>query len=171
VAHDTVSVAGYATDSGGSRLPDSALSWSIVQNHGSCPSSCHDHFLQPIAGASGSFRAPDHEWPSSLTLTLKATDASGLTGQASVRIMPKTTSITLASSPTGLKLVLNGGAATTTPFTRTAIVNSTNTISAPSPQTLKGKLRFVRWSDGSTLATRTVIAPASPVTYTAIYEK
>ena len=40
---------------------------------------CHTHALQTWAGtATGSFVAPDHEYPSYLELELTATDASGL---------------------------------------------------------------------------------------------
>ena len=51
---------------------------SLVLQH--CPSNCHTHPLQTFAGvASGSFTAPDHEYPSYLELRLTATDSGGLT--------------------------------------------------------------------------------------------
>jgi glucose/arabinose dehydrogenase len=171
-AGDTINFSGHATAADGTTIPPSGLSWDVVLNHCSSVGSCHDHFLQSaLAGASGSFQAIDHEWPSFLVLKLKATDANGLEGTASVRIDPKTTELTLATEPAGLKLELNGAAVTTTPFKRTVIVNSLNTLSAPSPQTLKGRLKFVRWSDGNTSPTRQIKAGTSPTTYTAIYQK
>jgi len=43
-----------------------------------CPSSCHSHLVETFSGvASGSFVAPDHEYPSHLELRLTATDSSG----------------------------------------------------------------------------------------------
>ena len=46
-----------------------------------CPSNCHTHAVQTFSGvASGSFAAPDHEYPSWLELRLTATDSLGLSG-------------------------------------------------------------------------------------------
>ena len=117
---------------------------------------------------SGSFNAPDHAYPSELELTLTATDAAGLSNSTSIRVLPRTTTLTFQTSPTGLKLTFNGTNATA-PFSRTVIVGSTNSVSAPSPQTLRGKQIFRTWTDGVTTANRTIIAPTSPVTYTATY--
>ena len=45
-------------------------------NH--CPSNCHTHPIQTFPNvASGSFNAPDHEYPSHLELRLTATDSDG----------------------------------------------------------------------------------------------
>ena len=60
------------------RSPARALQWTLVLQH--CPSNCHAHPSQTFTGvASGSFAAPDHEYPSYLELRLTATDAGGLT--------------------------------------------------------------------------------------------
>jgi hypothetical protein len=70
-----------------------------------------------------------------------------------------------------LKIIFNGVSATA-PFSRTAIVGSTNSFSAPSPQTLRGKQVFRGWSDGVTTAVHPEIkAPVDPVTYTAVFSK
>ena len=119
--------------------------------------------------ASGSFTAPDHEYPSYLELRLTATDSGGLTDTRSVQLDPQTVILTLNSSPGGFALVLNGlqGA---TPLTRTVIQGSNNSISAPSPQT-KGKKpwQFKSWSDGGA-QTHVVIADNS-TTYAATYKQ
>jgi hypothetical protein len=62
--------------------------------------------------------------------------------------------------------VVNGTAATAS-FTRTVIVGSTNTISAPTPQR-KGNKTYgsVSWSDGGA-QTHPIVAPATATTYTA----
>jgi hypothetical protein len=64
-----------------------------------------------------------------------------------------------------------GSSASTTPFTRTVIVGSHNTIAAPLTQTLNGaSYEFVSWSDGGA-AQHDVIASATPTTYTATYQQ
>ena len=163
---DVINFSGSGTDPQDGTLPASALSWSLILNH--CPSNCHSHPLQDFVGvASGSFTAPDHEYPSSLELVLTATDSGGLTSTASVTLQPQTVNLTFATSPSGLQLVLNGGSAAT-PFTRTVIAGSTNTISAPSPQTLNGNsYAFASWSDGG--AQTHVITASATTTYSATY--
>ena len=101
---DVIDFSGSGTDPQDGNLPASALSWSLILNH--CPSNCHAHPLQDFVGvASGSFTAPDHEYPSSLELVLTATDSGGLTSTASVTLQPQTVNLTFATSPSGLQLV------------------------------------------------------------------
>jgi PKD repeat protein len=169
---DTVSFSGSATDNQGAAIPASSLTWGLVLKHGACPD-CHDHPLQNLPGvASGSFQAPDHAYPSHLELSLTATDSNGLAGTASVQLHPLTTTLRFATNPTGLTLTFNGANATA-PFDRTVIVNSTNSVSAPSPQNLRGtgKQVFKSWSDGVTTPTRTIVAPPSGGAYTANFAK
>jgi hypothetical protein len=118
--------------------------------------------------ATGSFSAPDHEYPSHLELVLTARDSSGRTGTTSVRLDPRTVQLTFASSPSGRTLT-HFSQAGTTPFTRTVIVGSANTISAPSPQG-SGLFRYCyrSWSDGGAQS-HTVTAPETPTTYTATF--
>jgi hypothetical protein len=75
--------------------------------------------------------------------------------------------LTLASAPTGLQLVLNGATATA-PATSTVIAKSSNTISAPTPQTLNGTWQFSAWSDGGA-QTHAITAPVD-ATYTATFQ-
>jgi glucose/arabinose dehydrogenase len=165
----TISFSGSATDNKGQPIPPAGLSWSLVLHHGQCPS-CHDHPLQTFSGvSSGSFVAPDHDYPSSLELSLSATDSSGLKATKSVLLLPRTTTLTLRSEPSALTLGLNGATAAT-PFTRTVIVGSKNTLSAPSPQNLSGQWTWASWSDGGA-RTHDVTAPPIAGTYTATYRK
>ena len=163
---DVIAFSGSGTDPQDGNLPASALSWSLILQH--CPSTCHSHPLQDFVGvASGSFTAPDHDYPSHLELVLTATDSGGLTSTASVTLQPQTVVLTFTTSPSGLQLILNGGSAAT-PFTRTVIAGSTNTITAPSPQTLNGSnYSFASWSDGG--AQTHVITASSATTYSAVY--
>ncbi|HEX5993914.1 MAG TPA: discoidin domain-containing protein, partial [Jiangellales bacterium] len=56
-----------------------------------------------------------------------------------------------------------------TPFTRTVIQGSTNSVSAPSPQSLDGgTYTFAGWSDGGAQS-HVITAPTSAITYTATY--
>jgi glucose/arabinose dehydrogenase len=166
---DVITFSGSATDVQDGALPASALTWDLILQH--CPSNCHTHPLQSFAGvASGSFVAPDHEYPSHLELRLTATDSGGLTTTVSRRLDPRTVALTFQTTPGGLRLVVNGTEATAT-FTRTVIVGSSNTISAVSPQT-KGKqtYQFSSWSDGGA-QTHAITAPATAATYTARFRR
>jgi uncharacterized repeat protein (TIGR01451 family) len=158
---DTITFSGTASDPQQGTLPPSALSWDIVMQH--CPSTCHPHSITSVIGAGGSFVAFDHEYPSYIELRLTATDAGGLTDTKTLRLDPKTWTLSFATSPSGLQLTV-GGTTQTTPFTRTVIRGSKNSISAPSPQ---GSYEFVSWSDGGAIG-HDVVATAD-ATYTATY--
>ena len=159
---DPIDFSGQAVDSQGNPLPASALSWTVFIHH--CPSNCHTHTYQTFDGvASGSFAAPDHEYPSYLEIRLTAT-ASGLPASTSVNLNPQTVDLTFQTSPPGLGLSV-GTFAGPAPFVHTVIVNSANTVNAPSPQ---GSWGFASWSDGGA-QTHTVTAPASPTSYTATF--
>jgi PKD repeat protein len=169
---ENISFSGSATDAQDETLPASALSWSLILHHCSPddPSSCHEHAVQDFPGvASGSFAAPDHEYPSYLELRLTATDSGGLTDTKSVRLDPRVVTLTFLTRPKGLKLAV-GSEESKTPFSRTVIVGSTNSISAPAPQRLRGKsYRFGYWSDGKE-RTHDIVAPETDTTYTATYK-
>ena len=164
---DSISFSGRATDPEQGTLPASSLSWTLILHH--CPAGCHTHTLESWNGvSSGSLSAPDHEHPSHLELRLTATDALGATGATSVLLNPVTVQLNFASTPTGLQLSVNS-ASSTTPFSRTVIVGSTNSLSAITPQTLGGtSYDFASWSHGGGQS-HTIVAPASPATYVANY--
>jgi glucose/arabinose dehydrogenase len=167
---DLINFTGHATDAEDGTEPAARLTWSLIIHH--CPTdinSCHTHHVQDFAGvSSGSFNAPDHEYPSYLELDLTATDAGGLSNTTSVRLDPKTTVLNFASVPSGLTLGFNTTTGVT-PFSKTVIIGSANSISATSPQTLSGNVfNFSSWSD-SGLATHNITAPSAGATYTATY--
>jgi glucose/arabinose dehydrogenase len=164
---DTIAFSGSASDPQQGSLPPSALTWSVIMHH--CPSNCHMHDIQTFAGvASGSFAAPDHEYPSHLELRLTATDSGGLQGTASVLVYPQPVTLTFQSSPTGLQLAINGTSGVT-PFTRTVIIGSVNSVSAPAPQTIGStSYNFSSWSD-SGAQVHNITAPTTAATYTATY--
>jgi PKD repeat protein len=166
---DVITFSGTATDAQEGTLPASALTWQLVMQH--CPSTCHSHPIQTFSGvSSGSFTAPDHEYPSYLELRLSATDSGGLTDAKVLRLDPRTVVLTFQTVPGGLQLVVNGTASAAT-FSRTVIVGSANSMSAITPQT-KGRqtYSFASWSDGGAQS-HTFVAPATATTYAARFRK
>lgn len=168
----TVPFTGRAADAQDGPLPASAMSWRLTLQHCATPTSCHAHVVQNFPGiASGSFAAPDHEFPSYLELTLTATDSDGNSSSSTVRLDPQTVVLNFASSPSQAQLTVNS-TTQRTPFSRTVIVGSNNSISAPSPQNLPPlnlRYRWTRWSDGGA-QTHNITAPTTSATYTATYQ-
>jgi hypothetical protein len=162
----TLAFSGGATDAEDGTLGASALTWTLTMEH--CPSNCHTHVVQTWTGvASGSVVAPDHEYPSSLVLSLAARDSAGTTTTISRRLDPQTAVLSFTSSPSGLQLSV-GGVAGTTPFSRTVIRGSAVTLAAPTSQSIGGEtITFVSWSDGGAAA-HSVTASAS-ASYVATY--
>jgi glucose/arabinose dehydrogenase len=141
---------GTAIDPEQGALGRESFDWDLILNH--CPSNCHSHLIQSFNNrASGSFVAPDHEYPSHLELRLTVTDAQGLTATTSLRLDPRTVDLTLTTQRKAnllLELTLNG-TSRPAPFTTTLIRGSTNTVGAPSPQVRGGRqYTFQSWSDG-----------------------
>ena len=170
---DAISFSGHATDAQDGTLAASALSWSLIVHHCFTPTDCHTHLIQTVPGSSGSFTAPDHEYPCWLELQLTATDSGGLVSTTSVRLDPKTVVLTFKSNPGGLALsdMVVNEAPRTTPFSVTVVVGSANSVSAPSPQQFnKSTYNFISWSDGGPQS-HTITAPAVNTTYTATYRK
>jgi PKD repeat protein/glucose/arabinose dehydrogenase len=163
-----ISFSGSATDPEDGSLTGSQLTWTLVMRH--CPSNCHEHVIETFVGvASGSFTAPDHEYPSHLELRLTAEDSAGATDTTSVSLYPETVTLSFATNPTGLNLTV-GSSTEAAPFQRTVIIGSQNLVSAPSPQSLAAtNYTFSSWSDGGAQS-HTVVAPATPTTYTATYQ-
>jgi glucose/arabinose dehydrogenase len=164
----SIAFSGHATDAEQGVLPAAALTWSLIMNHCSTPSSCHQHPIQEFAGVTGgTFVAPDHEYPSYLTLQLRAVDGGKLESGVTRRLDPQTVGISMQSAPAGLTLGFNAEAAAA-PFVETLLTGSTFTVSAPSPQTLAGTTyEFASWSDGGA-ATHAVRAD-TPAAYVATY--
>jgi PKD repeat protein len=164
---DTINFSGSATDPEDGTLPASALTWSILLHH--CDITCHVHPIQDFVGvSSGSIIAPDHEYPSHLEIVLTATDSGGLQDTKSVLISPQTVLLTLTTQPPKF-FVSIGPTLDRAPLSKTVIVGSTNTISAPSPQ-IRGTKTYIfnQWSDGGA-QTHNITAPENPTTYTATF--
>jgi cysteine-rich repeat protein len=168
---DSIAWAASAFDEQDGELPDTAFTWVVTLFH--CfpddPTNCHEHVVESGVGADGSFTAPDHEFPSHLELTVRATDSNGLTAVVRRRLDPRTMRLTVASVPPGLTLAI-GESARPAPWTRERIVGGLVTLGAPSPQRPpdRGEWHFAGWSDGGA-ASHLVTVGESDVIYTATY--
>ena len=159
-----VSFSGQGTDPDVGPLPASAFEWELIMNH--CPDVCHAHPIQTWSGVrTGSFTAPDHEYPSHLELRLTVEDGNGAEDMMAVQIQPKTVTLHMRSSPSGLRLTAAGRTATT-PFDVMVIRGSAVVIGVPSGQTVDGfDYAWTSWSHGGP-RTQTITASAA-ATYTA----
>ena len=162
----SITFSGHATDPDQSALPSSSFLWEVILHH--CPTNCHTHPIQSFSGTTtASFPAPDHDYPSYLEIKLTVTGAGGLTDTKSVLLDPQTVALNFESNRSGLKLVV-GSSSSLTPFTRTVILGSVNSMSAVSPQTVGDTShRFVSWSDGGNRSH--LITGNAPANYTATY--
>ncbi|MEP7312887.1 MAG: PQQ-dependent sugar dehydrogenase [Pseudomonadota bacterium] len=167
---EVISFSGGATDAESGILPPSALNWKVVLHHCavSNPSNCHEHFVQDLDGiASGTFTAPDHEFPVYLELRLTARTGT-LTAVTSIILQPRTTTFEFQSIPSGL-LVGAFAQSRATPFTRQVVIGGQTNITAPSPQTLTGvPYAFTGWSDGGAQS-HVVVAGETATTFTASF--
>ena len=164
---DTISFSGSASDPEDGALPASSLDWRIDLLH--CPSSCHAHFVSGSSGvAAGSFTAPPHEYPSHLLVTLTATDSFGRTASTDLQLNPRTSRLTVATSPPGLQVTL-GDETAASPLTRTEIVGASNSVVTASPQQQSSTdWLWQSWSDGGARA-HNVVAGEADSTVTALF--
>ncbi|HKP60093.1 MAG TPA: PQQ-dependent sugar dehydrogenase [Polyangiales bacterium] len=144
---DRVEFRGTATD-GTQPLAASHLQWDLVVQHCPTPDHCHPHVLESFRGAaSGSFVAPEHDYPYYLQLILRASADDGRQSTAVARLDPRTVELSLSSAPPGLALALNQTVAPA-PFQETVVIGSQNTVSAPA----YAGYEFTGWSDGGAAA-------------------
>jgi glucose/arabinose dehydrogenase len=161
---------GTGTDAEDGTLPAAAFTWQIVFHHDT-----HTHpFIGPTSGSrGGTFTIPRTGETSTnvwYRIYLTVRDSAGLTRTTQRDIKPRTVQVTLASSPSGLSLTLDGQPKIA-PHTFLAVVGMQRTLGAPTPQILAPKTYdFLRWSDGGT-QTHTIITPASATTITATYSR
>jgi glucose/arabinose dehydrogenase/PKD repeat protein len=163
---DTITVTGSATDAQDATLPDSAFSWTVLRHHAT-----HTHPWASGTGRSLSFPAPAPEDLAAATnsyveVILTVRDSGGLTGTARRDVQPRKVQLTVATAPTGLRVLVNG-TAFTGPATFTSWEGWSVTLDAPTPQK---KFSFSSWSDGGARV-HPVVTPATARTYTATFVK
>ncbi len=164
----TLNFAGTGSDVEDGNLTPSAFTWTIVFHHDT-----HTHPGMPDTSgiASGSWPLSDsghtetNVW---FRVWLTVRDSGGLTAQTYRDVTPVLTTFTVASSPSGLQLTLDGPPVTT-PYTANGVVNVPRVLGAPSPQAINGETWLYNfWSDGGG-QTHTIYPPATAQTYTATY--
>ena len=167
-AGDVVAYAGTGTDPEDGDLPAGAFTWRVDLHHDT-----HSHpFLAAFSGVkNGTFTIPRTGETSAnvwyrIHLTVK--DSGGLTHTTFRDVRPRTSTITLATSPAGLQVTLDGQPKPG-PHSVVGVVGMEREIGVVSPQTLNGvAYEFASWSDGGT-ATHTIRTPAAGATYTATF--
>jgi glucose/arabinose dehydrogenase len=167
-AGDTINYSGTGTDPEDGTVPASRFTWQVDFHHDT-----HTHpFVPPTSGAAGgSFVIPTtgetaaNVW---YRIHLTVRDAGGLTHSTFSDVVPRKSTFTLATSPAGLQLTLDGQPLVA-PQSVQGVVGIQRTLGAPSPQTVGGTTyEFVSWSDGGA-ATHQIATPASDTTYTATF--
>lgn len=160
---DVVAYSGSASDAEDGPIPGDRLTWTLTLQH-CAGGTCHAHPYATSTGPSGTFTVADHGDEVYFQLTLTATDSAGLTGSRTVTLHPRTVQLTVQTSPPGLEVVFDGTSGPA-PRVRTAIVGSTHTLYAPSPQ---GEAFFQSWADGGGQQ-RTIVAGTADAMYTAVF--
>jgi PKD repeat protein len=136
-----------------------------VLHHCYTPSDCHEHSVEELSGASGSFAAPDHEDLPYIELRLTVTDLGGLSDSASVLLSPRTTTLAIGSNPSGLAITLDDEDVST-PHQQTVVAGSAHTLIGSEVQAHRS---FTSWSDANTERLRTILIGTTPASYTATY--
>jgi len=167
---EVIPFSGTGDDTTDGPLAPSAMRWDFVLHHCvSGPGTCHEHAIETMNGIDqGSYTGPNHEYYSELEFRLTVTDSGGLTDTASVTLAPEVVTNDFGTTPAGLTLVVAGEDGTA-PFSREAIVGSTVSLVAPSPQSLAGAGHyFVSWDDGGD-AGRAFTAATTPLAFHATF--
>ncbi|MBX9244969.1 PQQ-dependent sugar dehydrogenase [Actinotalea ferrariae] len=164
----TYHLTGSGTDAQDGTLPATSMTWTVVRVHDQ-----HTHpFLGPVTGNDVAFVAPGPEdlaaaGNSHLRVSLTVTDSGGATATTVRDLRPKKVAVTLATSPVGRTLTVDG-TTVTAPVTVTSWAGAPLRLGVPQQTDASGRpYVFQRWSDGSTSPTRTWTTPAGPWTLTA----
>ena len=169
-AGETIAYAGTATDPQDGTLSPSAFTWQIDFHH-----ETHTHpFMPATTGAtSGTFTIPFTGERSAdvwYRIYLTVRDSAGLTHTTFRDVRPRTVTITLAASRTGIPLTLDDQQKKS-PFTFVGVVGMEHKIGAQA-EFRQGSTTytFVDWSDGGGLI-HNIRLPDVATTYTARYQK
>ena len=164
----TINYAGTGNDAEDGALPASAFTWQVDFHHDD-----HFHpFLPATSGAtSGSFTIPTTGETSAnvwYRIHLTVRDSGGLTQSSFRDILPRTSTVTLQTNPSGLQLRLDGQPVTA-PYSFLGVVGILRSLEAVSPQTV-GSTTYVfqSWSDVGA-ASHSISTPATDTTYTAVF--
>ena len=138
------------------------MTWSILQRH-----NLHEHLIDEVSGAGGSFTPVEHCDNCGYELCLSAKGQGGLIDQKCRTLPPLTVEYTFASVPPGASITyIDEEKEVLAPYVAHPIVNSRQTISASA---VSGGRSFSRWTDGVRDTARTFVVRADPETFTALY--
>jgi glucose/arabinose dehydrogenase len=167
-AGDTITYNAFARDTAGFDLDDGDIKTEVRLHHGT-----HFHpFVGPLTGRAGSFTIPrtgEASADTSYEIKVTATDSNGLSTSKIVNIFPRKSQLSLATSPAGLGLLVDG-VPVSTPRTFTGVEGFQRELSAPNTAVaLDGTvLQFAGWSDGKSIR-HVITTPDPDTTYTATY--
>ena len=165
VAGTTLSFSGDGTDPEDGTLPSSAFAWSVLFYHSDLGAT-HTHPGPTLSGSgkNGSFVIPNTGETSTnvwYRLSLVVTDSLGATNTTYVDILPRTSTMTFQTSPTGNQITLDGQPFST-PYTTTSVEGVLRTLGV----TIPSGYTFSSWSQGGS-QNQTVATPTNDTTYTA----
>lgn len=163
----TIAFAGTGVDPEDGTRPASAFTWRVDFHHDT-----HNHpFLPATSGiTSGSFVVPTTGETSAnvwYRIHLTVTDSQGRSSAVQRDVFPQTVRLTLATSPAGLPLALDGQP-TTTPTTITSVVGVQRGLAAGDQIVSGTSYAFAGWSDAGAAA-RAIATPPVDTTFTAIF--
>lgn len=165
---ETISFSGVADDAEDGALPPSAFRWQVLFQHvtHSVP------FLGTLSGVTnGSFTVPTRGEQATnvfFRVLLTVTDSGGRETTVFRDILPRTSTLTLASDPAGLRVLLDG-ASRVTPAVVPCVVGMSRTLSTVTPASSGGRnLDWQAWSDGGGL-THFITIPETNAAYTAVF--
>ncbi|MEP7301892.1 MAG: PQQ-dependent sugar dehydrogenase [Caldimonas sp.] len=165
-AGDTLEFSGSASDAEDGTLAPAQLSWWVESFHEG-----RAHAAQaPTAGRSGTYAIPVRGETSDdlmIRLHLRATDRAGVSSEVSVDLLPRRAKVSIATSPPGLPLTLDGQPAAA-PGTFVAVVGTERDLGAADLVFNGRRYRFDAWSDGGT-ASHTISVPGADTTYVATF--
>jgi len=173
-AGEAISFSGTATDPEDGNLPAGAFRWEIYYytslNNGTGGVRRPYATFDDVTG--GTFTIADTgPYTNSDVLyriEMVAADSQGLETRVVRDVLPRTTTVTLATSVPGLTLNLDGQPQAA-PYTFEGVEGFRRTLEAPATQTVGGTTyEFVSWSDGGARA-HEIATPAPDTTYTANY--
>ncbi len=165
-----ITLQGSATDAEGAGAP--ALTWEVRRWH----SGQHFHPYKSGTGETLTITGPEPEdllatnpEGNYLEIRLTAKEPDGLTQTVTRKLQPRTTGVTLASNPTGLRLAVNGRGFVA-PKTFLSWEGDGLNVSAPTQQKDGQAYVFRSWSDGRA-AQHTIVTPTDYKKYTATFRR
>lgn len=165
---NTISFSGNGTDPEDGILPAIVFNWEVEYHH-----DIHVHPGPDISSGikTGSFIASFGSEAAAnvfFRLILYVTDSQGAKDTAFVDIHPVTSTLSLASQPSGLQIQLEG-LPHTTPYSVLSISGMTRTLGVATPQVLNGiNYVFDHWVHGGN-ATQNIVITDNDQSYTAVF--